>query len=198
VLLGYEEAALFWFAKGLGQIYMIFQRYALNAHIDLIPECERDMPENVNFIKPFVGRLCNWYERWGLLDSEIANIQYDSKRIWNKIIESNSIILYGFGKIGRKFYPWLSHFNCNIVEIWDINATCECIDNIPIVKAHTMISSNSLILICIQDKYISALVEMELRELSYSNFIKYQSLNSAIKYAIHKEYLPFLMWDHGI
>jgi len=191
---GYRAMMAFWGNKNLPEIYEYYSWVYLNFCIGtFIP---------LNILQNSVVNNDLLVVIQNIRDMILTNKmlyrfspQISAKSLWMELIDNKHCVLYGYGITGKTFvYPWLKHFNFPVVEIWDkLAGEGDQIDGIPFSKAHEGIDKDVPILITIQDKYVSTIVKMELRELGYNKFYVYEQINSAIRYGIYSKYMPFLL-----
>jgi len=191
---GFRITMDFWKDKGMPEVYEYFRwiylRFCINRVVPFSILFYREVNE---FTQVVISRIKDLVTQNGL--HHFFSLPMASIGLWDGICKGSNLAVYGFGKSGSRFvYPWLKHFGIPVAEIWDISAELRTeIDGIPVCKAHEELDKDILIVITIQDKLIAAKVKMDLRKLGYRKFYMYEQVEPAIRYAIYKNYMPFLL-----
>ena len=127
-------------------------------------------------------RFLSDYEKYGFKKSAIMNAFPVKLSLVNKAVEmsaSNSIALYGCGKVGMQFYKFIKNYyfdciNLKMIIVTDKNNCPEFIDDIPVYSideiSEEVKNDNISIVISVSDKFRNE-VENKLKSYGIKTFL---------------------------
>ena len=151
-----------------------------NEYQHLYDEFIKELPHMKEYCFPFLG------------------VNPHAKFVWDKILNYNGkIVLYGFGRFGKKIVDTLKNAHVDIQEIWDrkFKETTR-INGIICQQMHGGLSKDTLVLISIIDWGVVNEARIDLRNLGYENFIDGAAIRYAVNYANIKQYFPEVLDEY--
>jgi len=197
LLEAFDELLQYFKEKNELEVYNLFWGEYFYYCVTLACEFSRDIPERVSVINSVINRVFADKQKAYNLTHNIL-VRISAKYNWEKITNTKGkIILYGFGRNGKKLLDWLLYFDICVYEVWDISAdNGQYANGVPLRKIHDGYAGENTVILCsIESPLIYNSVFHELRQHGYENIIPFETLDEAVKYAVYNRFLPFLLED---
>ncbi|HHX23678.1 MAG TPA: glycosyltransferase family 2 protein [Thermoanaerobacterales bacterium] len=191
----FNSAIAFLSEKQEYEIYRLFHRSFFDCMVrDYLLLCS-ELPEEhhkYGFLKEEIYRHLDIAQANGY---DLIVFRPDARKVWETILLNlKDCVIYGYGDWGKEFAYWLRYYGINIIEIWDQKAeTYSKLEGRSIRKAHSGLDKNIPVIIAIKDIFTSIEVQHNLRLLGYKNILACHTIESGLKYANYRKFLPFML-----